>query len=177
MANPTVTITKMIYQDVIFADNERGITLRYGHDFDDNTMVLRNSYFAGYSRPNCPSCYAADKINYCRNGYAIRMFAATITGELFPLSKKNTRFDIICTRQSYDMKSFFNNVTFENYKETNTDVPYCRDMSVFRRHNIASDLTASVYLTSSPCLNCDQNAWGWFEKPNTAWRGWFGCCG
>lgn len=80
MANPTLPLTKMIYQDVIFADNERGITLRYGHDFDDNTMVLRNSYFAGYSRPNCPSCYAADKISYCRNGYAIRMFAATISG-------------------------------------------------------------------------------------------------
>lgn len=58
MANPTTTATKMIYQDVIFADNERGITLRYGHDIDDNTMILRNSYFAGFSRPNCPSCYS-----------------------------------------------------------------------------------------------------------------------
>ncbi len=40
------------------------------------------------------------------------MFAATITGEGFPLVKKNTGFDVICTRQSYDMKSFLNNVTF-----------------------------------------------------------------
>ncbi len=50
-------------------------------------------------------------------------------------------------------------------------------MSVFRRHNIASDNTASVYLTNSPCINCDQNAWGWFEKPNPGWFGWFGGCG
>jgi hypothetical protein len=80
MANPSVGISKMIYQDVIFTDNQRGITLRYGHDFDDNTMILRNSYFAGYSRPDCTSCYSFNTIKYCRNGYAIRMFAATISG-------------------------------------------------------------------------------------------------
>jgi hypothetical protein len=43
------------------------------------------------------------------------MFTATISGENFPLIKKNTGFDVICTQQSFDMKSFFNNVTFENY--------------------------------------------------------------
>jgi hypothetical protein len=52
------------------------------------------------------------------------------------------------------MKSFFNNVTFENYKDTNTAVPYCTDMSVFRRHNIASDNTGSAYLTNTLCINC-----------------------
>ena len=80
MANPSTEAIKMIYQDVIFTDNQRGITLRYGHDIDDNTMILRNSYFAGYSRPDCPTCYSEEKIKYCRNGYAIRMFAATISG-------------------------------------------------------------------------------------------------
>ena len=162
MANPSVAINKMVYSDVIFADNERGITLRYGHDVDDNTMVVRNSYFAGFSRPDCPTCYGADKISYCNSGYAVRMFAATITGEGFPLAKKNTGFDVICTRQAYDMKSFFDNVTFENYRTSNAAVPYCKDMSVFRRHNIASDNTGSAYLTNTVCINCDQNAWAWF---------------
>jgi hypothetical protein len=162
MANPSTAAIKMVYQDVIFTDNQRGITLRYGHDIDDNTMVVKNSYFAGYSRPDCPTCYSEKKIKYCRNGYAIRMFAATIRGEGFPLIKRNTGFDVICNRQAFDMKSFFDNVTFENYRDSNPTVPYCTDMSVFRRHDIASDITASVYLTKSPCINCEQNAWGWF---------------
>lgn len=70
----------MIYDNVIFVDNHRGITLRFAHDIDDNTMIVKNSYFAGFSRPNCPNCYAADKMNYCRGGYAVRMFASTISG-------------------------------------------------------------------------------------------------
>jgi hypothetical protein len=43
-------------------------------------MVLRNSYFTGISRPNCPTCYNSKKLAYCNGGYAIRMFAATIGG-------------------------------------------------------------------------------------------------
>jgi hypothetical protein len=81
MANPTTASIRMVYQEVMFTDNQRGITLRYGNDgTDDNTMVLKNSYFAGYSRRDCPNCYSEEKIKYCRNGYAVRMFAATITG-------------------------------------------------------------------------------------------------
>lgn len=80
MANPTLSITKLIYEDVIFTDNERGITLRYANDIDDNSMILRNSYFAGFSRPDCPNCYSASKLSYCRGGYAVRMFTSTITG-------------------------------------------------------------------------------------------------
>lgn len=68
--------------------------------------------------------------------------------------KRNIGFDVICTRQSYDMKSFFNNVTFENYLYTNPTVPYCTQMSVFQRHNLASDATGSAYLTNTPCVNC-----------------------
>ena len=43
-------------------------------------MIVKNSYFAGFSRPDCPSCYADDKISYCKGGYAIRMFTSTISG-------------------------------------------------------------------------------------------------
>ncbi len=54
--------------------------MRFAHDIDDNTMIVKNSYFAGFSRPDCASCYADDKISYCKGGYAIRMFTSTITG-------------------------------------------------------------------------------------------------
>lgn len=80
MANMPGTHTQLIYEDGFFADNGRGITLRYAHETDDNTCNLRNSYFTGFSRPNCTDCYGDDKISYCKGGYAVRMFAATITG-------------------------------------------------------------------------------------------------
>jgi hypothetical protein len=61
-------------------------------------MILQDSYFMGYSRPNCPSCYSDNTINYCQNGYAIRLFTTTISGEVFPLMKSIDSFDIICTQ-------------------------------------------------------------------------------
>lgn len=65
---------------MFFADNQRGVTLRYAHEIDDNTMIFKDSYVTGFSRPNCPSCYSDSKIKYCAGGYAVRMFTATITG-------------------------------------------------------------------------------------------------
>lgn len=72
--------TKVIYEKMMFADNRRGITLRYAHETDDNTFEFRNSYIVGFSRPNCPDCYSETKLSYCQGGYAVRMFSATITG-------------------------------------------------------------------------------------------------
>lgn len=50
-------------------------------------------------------------------------------------------------------------------------------MSVFKRHNGASDGTASHNLINTQCLNCEEKSWAYFEKPNVGWRGWFGGCG
>lgn len=50
-------------------------------------------------------------------------------------------------------------------------------MSVFKRHNLASDGVGSAYLTNTKCLNCDKESWGYFDPPNPAWLGWFGGCG
>lgn len=140
----------------MFTDCERGITLRYAHEFDENTVYVQNSYFAGYSRPNCPSCYSPTTTRYCQGGYAVRMVSTTISGETFPLAKKNTIFDVICTQEAFDSKSFFNNVVFENYQYDNVDLPFCSKMSVFKRHNLASDHTGSAYLTNTTCINCDK---------------------
>lgn len=156
MANMPGSHQRVEYSNMFFADNERGVTLRYAHEIDDNTMIFKDSYVTGISRPTCTNCYGSSKIKYCAGGYAIRMFTATITGETFPLKKKPTGHDVICTQQAYDFKAFLNNVTFENYLHTNPQLPYCSGMSVFRRHDGASDGTASHHLTNSPCINCEK---------------------
>ena len=75
------------------------------------------------------------------------------------------------------MKSFFNNVTFENYQYLSSSIPYCSKMAVFKRHPDASDSTGSAYLTKSQCINCDPESWAYFDKPDPKWRGWLGGCG
>ncbi len=117
-------------------------------------MIFKNSYITGISRPTCTNCYGDSKISYCKGGYAVRMFTATISGQSFPLKKKPTGHDVICTQQAYDFKAFLNNVTFENYLYTNTQLPYCSNMAVFKRHAGASDGTASHHLTNTKCINC-----------------------
>ena len=97
---------------MFFADNQRGITLRYAHEIDDNTMIFKNSYITGISRPTCTNCYTDATIRYCNGGYAARMFTATISGETFPLKKLPTVHDVICTQQSFDFKAFLDGVTF-----------------------------------------------------------------
>ena len=98
MANPPGTHTQLIYERMFFADNQRGVTLRYAHEIDENSLIFRDSFVTGISRMDCPECYSASKIKYCSGGYAVRMFTATITGESFPLVKRPTGHDVICTR-------------------------------------------------------------------------------
>jgi hypothetical protein len=50
-------------------------------------------------------------------------------------------------------------------------------MSVFKRHNLASDHTGSAYLTNTTCVNCDMQSWAYFDAPTPLWLGWFGGCG
>lgn len=80
MANPPGTHQRVMYNNLFFADNQRGITLRYAHEIDDNTINLQDSYFTGISKPSCPNCYSDEKLSYCQGGYAVRMFSATISG-------------------------------------------------------------------------------------------------
>jgi hypothetical protein len=112
IANPPGFLTQVQYTNMYFTDNQRAFTLRFAHEIDDNTMMLNDSYFMGYSRPSCPSCYSSTKLNYCNNGYAIRMFTATLSGEYFPFDKNITTFDVICTQEAFDAKAFLKNVTF-----------------------------------------------------------------
>lgn len=112
MANMPGSHQRVEYSNMFFADNHRGVTLRYAHEIDDNTIIFKDSYVTGISRPTCTSCYSSTKLGYCAGGYAIRMFTATISGETFPLKKHPTGHDVICTQQSFDFKAFLHNVTF-----------------------------------------------------------------
>jgi len=50
-------------------------------------------------------------------------------------------------------------------------------MSVFKRHDLASDGVGSAYLTNTRCSNCEDKSWAYFDAPNPSWLGWFGGCG
>ena len=91
--------------------------------------------------------------------------------------KDPTVHDVICTKESFDFKAFIDDVTFENYLHTNSDIPYCSNMAVFKRHPGASDGTASHHLTNTKCENCQKESWGKFDPPSDSWLGWFGGCG
>ena len=43
-------------------------------------------------------------------------------------------------------------------------------MSVFRRNSNASDAIASHYLTNTTCINCQRDAWAYFEPPSADQR-------
>jgi hypothetical protein len=75
------------------------------------------------------------------------------------------------------MKAFLTNVKFENFRASSTEVPYCRNMAVFKRHPSAADATGSHHLYNTHCVNCDEDSLAYFDEPNKGWRGWFGGCG
>ena len=50
-------------------------------------------------------------------------------------------------------------------------------MSVFRKHDGASDATANHNLLQTQCINCDLQGLVYFSNPNPAWSGWKGGCG
>jgi hypothetical protein len=77
MANPSNEHKVVIYQGIMAADCSRTITLRSGYDARNNTIVLRNSFIAGFSRPLCKTCYSDKAITYCKNAFAVRMFSVT----------------------------------------------------------------------------------------------------
>ena len=56
-------------------------------------------------------------------------------------------------------------------------MPYCTNMNVFRKHDLASDATAVHNLYNTACVNCDMSALVYFSPSNPSWRGWKGGCG
>ena len=63
----------------MIADSNRGATLRFGRESDDNTAYFSNSYISAISRPGCTECYGSGAI-FCSGGRGVRMLAVTING-------------------------------------------------------------------------------------------------
>jgi hypothetical protein len=79
-ANAPGTQTQLIYQNMFFTDSGRGLGMKFAQETHDDTFYVNNSYFAGYSRPNCPTCYSNITNSFCKNAFAIRMAATTVGG-------------------------------------------------------------------------------------------------
>ena len=78
MANLASSNTNRVeYSQMMFADNLRALTLRFSHESDDNTLVFKDSFITGVSRPSCANCYGLSKISYCKGAEAVRMLAVT----------------------------------------------------------------------------------------------------
>ena len=70
---------KVLYQDIIVADSGRAVTLRFGHNGNDQTAVFKNAFITAISRPTCSECYGSGAID-CSGNQAVRMLAVTVNG-------------------------------------------------------------------------------------------------
>eukprot|EP00178_Gracilaria_changii_P001733 TRINITY_DN12424_c0_g1_i1.p1 TRINITY_DN12424_c0_g1~~TRINITY_DN12424_c0_g1_i1.p1 ORF type:complete len:205 (-),score=7.55 TRINITY_DN12424_c0_g1_i1:995-1609(-) len=104
------------------------------------------------------------------------MLAVTVNGESMP-KKFGAGFDVICKQETYDSKAFLNNVTFDNFRLSYTNLPQCSSNIVFKSHPTASDITGSHNLRDCLCNNCELPAMAWFEPPKAKDLGWSGGCG
>lgn len=176
MANPA-GYPQLSYSTMMFAENQRGLTLRFAHLGNDNYAKVTKTWFSPFVRPACPSCYSAATSAYCRNSHAVRMLSVTITGESFPLIRITpTGFDVICTKEIPDARAYFTDSRFEDYGDS-YEQSFCGKNYVFIRHNLASDMTAGHYLRNVECVDCDPNWLMRADPPSLSWRGWFGGCG
>lgn len=177
MANPA-GFPQINYRNMMFAENQRSMTLRFAHIGRDNYARVSRIWFSALVRPDCPSCYSSLTNSYCSGAHAIRMLAVTVSGEEFPLVRiTNTGFDVICTSMVPDCRAYIVDSQFENFRNEYPGNSFCGNNYLFIRHNIASDIIAGHYLRNTTCINCDPNRFLRADPPNPAWRGWFGGCG
>ena len=86
-------------------------------------------------------------------------------------------YDVICKSSLFDNKAFLENIIFENYKQSYTNLPQCSSNVIFKPHDIASDITGGHNLRNVTCDGCTINSMGYFTRPNPSDLGWAGGCG
>lgn len=175
MAN-FLKVSQVEYSGMMFADNQRAITLRFSHESNDNTLIFKDSFISGVSRPTFPDFYGIEKISYCQGAEGVRMLAVSAAREFDIFRTPILSLDEITSQQSFDSKAFLNNVRFENFFSSNSNSSwpaFCSGMSVFRR-NSGSHATASHYLTNTKCYNCEKRLGllrtSFFCRQRTVWR-------
>jgi hypothetical protein len=171
-------ISSIRFDHFLMADNQRSITLKLGdHEGrTDHSAYLFNSYVSAISRPNCSECYGSSA-TICSDNHGLRLFTASANGEVLPV-KFGTGFDVVCKQPVYDSKSFLENCTFDNFRQTYTgSVAGCSSNFVFKPHTGGFDMVGSANLFGSLCTNCDANSYLKAPQPSSAQLGWFGGCG
>ena len=174
--SPGISMIK--FDHFIMADNRRGVTLKHGasEGGHDHSAYLYNSYITAISRPSCAECYGSSATK-CTWGTGMRMFTASANGEVLP-AKFGSSFDVVCKQPVYDSKSFLENVTFDNFRQTYTGaVSACSNNFAFKPHNGGFDQTGSANLFTSHCTNCDTDSYLNAPAPSASRLGWFGGCG
>lgn len=86
------------------------------------------------------------------------------------MTKAAKDHDSISSPHAFDAKAFISNTMFENFVRSDTILPYCANMFVFRRNAAAYDATASHYLRNTTCIGCS-NSLVLFEDASNSWVG------
>lgn len=162
----------LIYDRMFFADNGVGMSLRFAHEGDNNSLILNNTYISGISRRNLATLYGGNKLSFCKGSTAIRMLTVTRKGNGFPLTTAARDHDLITSPHAFDAKAFVSNTLFENFITSDATLPYCSNMFVFKRNSGAYDATASHYLRNTRCVGCSNStSLAYFEDASNVWVG------
>ena len=93
-------------------------------------------------------------------------------------SKFGNSFDVVCKQPVYDSKSFLENVTFDNFRQSYTgSIASCGNNHAMKPHHGGFDMVGSANLFSSTCSNCDSDSYLLATPPSDSRLGWFGGCG
>jgi len=172
-------VNTLIFSQFLMVDNGRSITLKFGDNEGktNHSAYVYNSYIGAVSRPDCNECYGPTATD-CSNNHGLRMLVPSHNGERMP-KKFNSGFDVVCKQPVYDSKSFFYNVTLDNFRQNYSGAlaSICKSNFALRPHSSAWDQSGSVNLFTSKCTNCDTDSYLFAAPPNPNFVGWFGGCG
>lgn len=98
-------------------------------------------------------------------------------GGHFPLTKKPTAYDVICTETSTFASNFLTDVTFYGFKQTYSFAPSCPASYAISTNPAGDDNHAGNYMKRTKCDNCEEDSYFYLLDPNVVKRGWFGGCG
>ena len=165
--------------DMVLAENKIGTTIMIGGERDNNSIFHKNMHYLGVARKDCPECYSDSKM--CEKHLAFKLAAIEVGGEPYPLKFKSSPLAIItlCVEGAFDKKSYLDNVTFTNYKNTYSENIWskCKANILFTTVSTATDGSASLFITNSKCENCEKDIFVKFRPPSEKKLGWLGGCG
>lgn len=105
MVNPTKN--GIVVENVLAAESDRSVILRFAHEGTDNVGIFRDSAIYGVAITNDATAYDTDaKANVCSNGFGTQNLVVTRGGEDFPLKVMPLTFDVICNSEAFDAQLY-----------------------------------------------------------------------